>query len=101
MEIGDEQEDAEIYDDKVYSPPADTREGKERRKRREKIEKAGKLAERWKLMRECKLFLEENGEKWEGRKKEEGKIIERRTSRQGWKWQRRRIRSMARLKTRG
>ena len=72
LELRDAQ-DAEIHGDKVYSPPADTREGKERKERRGQIEKAGKLTERWDMMRECKRFLEENSEKWERRTSQEGK----------------------------
>ena len=45
VEKGDDQE-AERYGDKIYSPPADTREGNEKKERREKVEKAGKLRER-------------------------------------------------------
>ena len=72
-----DDEDAEIYGDKVYSPPADTREGKERKERRRQTEKAGKLTERWGMMRECKKFLEENSEMWERRTVQEGKRIEK------------------------
>ena len=77
MEARDEKEENEIHWDRVYSPPADTREGKEKKARREKVEKAGKLEERWQMMRECKLFLEENSGTWERRTEEERKRIEK------------------------
>jgi hypothetical protein len=96
-----DDEDAEIYGDKVFSPPADTREGKEREERRRQTEKAGKFTERWGMMRECKKFLEFNSERWERRTVQEGKIIDKEEKRRlGWKWKRGRRGRMARLETR-
>lgn len=62
---------SEVHHGKVYSPPADSREGNEKRARSEELEKAGKLEEKWRLIRECKMFLEENSGTWKKRTEEE------------------------------
>ena len=41
MKEDDKEEDTEINHDKIYLKPTDTKEGKERKARRDRIEKAG------------------------------------------------------------
>ena len=40
-------------------------------------EKENELEEKWKLMRECKMFMEENSETWQRKTEEERVRIER------------------------
>ena len=64
----------EECDGQVLSPRDDTLEGKEKLKRREKYQRAGRLAESWKLARERRRFLEENADAWqkEAEKRQQG-----------------------------
>ena len=61
----------------IYSPPSDTEEGKERKARKERVNKTGKLEEQWKLMRECRAFIVENSDIWQQMTEQEKKKIEK------------------------
>ena len=55
----------------MLSPKNESKEGREKLRRREKAQKAGKLSESWKLLKECQKFLTENSGVWQARTKEE------------------------------
>ena len=53
----------------VLSPKNDTEVGREKMRRSLMFKKAGKLTESWKLLRECKKFIEEYNEGWKKTRK--------------------------------
>ena len=71
--------ETEVHFGMVYSLPSDTKEGKERKAKRVRLQTAKKLERHWSLMRECRKFIEENSDAWERRAKWESKRIEKET----------------------